>query len=81
MTRSEANVSICLDRALTAKTERERNWWVNEANKNMSEEKQPEQLPYPLDVSAPGPSQKLGEGGELGSSDDQPDYINGRCCQ
>jgi len=44
MTRSEANVSICLERALMSETERERNWWLNEANMIlMSEEKKPEQ--------------------------------------
>lgn len=42
-------------------------------------EKQPEQLPFPLDVTDPRPSQQLGEGGQMGSSDDQ--NINGVCCQ
>lgn len=42
------------------------------------QEKQPEQLPFPLDVTSHGPSQKLGECGELGSSGDQPQYpMNG----
>lgn len=52
MTRSEANVSICLERALTAKTEHDRNWWLKEANTIlMSEEQkvpaQPEPKPEP----------------------------------
>jgi len=46
----------------------------------MSEEKQPVQpLPFPLDVTDPRPSQQPGEGGQLGSSDDQ--HMNGVCCQ
>jgi hypothetical protein len=47
----------------------------------MNEEKQNEQQPFPLDVTSPGPPQKLGEGGKLGSSDDQPDYMHGVCCE
>jgi len=49
----------------------------------MSEQKQPKKplLPFPLDVTSPMPTQYQGEGGQVGSSDDQPDYINGRCCE
>jgi hypothetical protein len=39
-------------------------------------ELQPEQLPFPLDVTAPGPSQLPGEGGQPSE-----EHINGICCK
>jgi hypothetical protein len=49
-------------------------------NEEQKKKQQPKQLPFPLDVSCPWPTQQSGEGGKLESSDDQQ-KLNGRCCE
>ena len=80
MTRVEVNVSICFERAISAKTERDRNWWLNAANKElMSEEKQLEQ--QLAEEMLENLRRNVAEDKKRRAAQDDEPNIHGVCCQ